>query len=470
MRTGSIRAPWHWVGAVVASATFAVGACSDPSPDAAAALPAPPDGGDTADAAGGGDASDSPPAVAIACEAGASCPSSRIEHLVVVVQENHSFDSYFGHYCTAPAGSAPTCTSGPGCCEAAPATEPGTTSAAATVLTDQENRTFNPDHSASCEQKEIHGGAMDQFVTGAPSCSNARNFAIAPAALIQPYWDLAKGGALADRYFQPVVGATSANDMYFARAGFVFEDNFYGPNSIGKTCINLIPHDFVEQTIGDLLGAAGVPWAFYAEGYQAMKDATGPCPPAPPDCASTKYPCTFDPSDVPFEYYPSFKDNPVFIRDYSQLAKDIDAGTLPSVVFVKALGYKTEHPGSAITAGIQFVKEVVSHVTSSPYGKSSLVLLTYDEGGGYFDHVTPPPTNLADGKPYGTRVPLVAMGPFARKNFVSHVTMEHSSIVRFIEWNWLGGKTGQLGTRDGNVANIGSLLDPKTTGTPVPEK
>jgi hypothetical protein len=62
------------------------------------------------------------------------------------------------------------------------------------------------------------------------------------------------------------------------------------------------------------------------------------------------------------------------------------------------------------------------------------------------------------------------MGPFARKNFVSHVTMEHSSVVKFIEWNWLGGTTGQLGTRDTTVANLGSLLDPGATGTHVPEQ
>ena len=81
----------------------------------------------------------------------------------------------------------------------------------------------------------------------------------------------------------------------------------------------------------------------------------------------------------------------------------------------------------------------------------------------------PPPDAMADGKPYGTRVPMIAIGPFAKSNEISHVVMEHSSIVKFIEWNWLGGTTGQLGTRDQEVANIGSLLDPAATGTPVPE-
>jgi phospholipase C len=94
--------------------------------------------------------------------------------------------------------------------------------------------------------------------------------------------------------------------------------------------------------------------------------------------------------------------------------------------------------------------------------------LTYDEGGGFYDHVAPPAASQADGKPYGTRVPTLAIGPFAKKNAISHVQMEHSSIVKFIEWNWLGG-TGQLGTRDKEANNIGSLLDPAATGTAVPE-
>jgi phospholipase C len=88
-----------------------------------------------------------------------------------------------------------------------------------------------------------------------------------------------------------------------------------------------------------------------------------------------------------------------------------------------------------------------------------LLLFTYDEGGGFYDHVAPPRTFVRDHGGNGTRVPFLALGPFARRNYISHVVMEHSSIVKFIEWNWLGG-TGQLGARDRTVNGIGSLLDP----------
>jgi phospholipase C len=183
------------------------------------------------------------------------------------------------------------------------------------------------------------------------------------------------------------------------------------------------------------------------------------------------YPCAFDPSDVPFEYYASTVDNPKTMKDYAALTAALTSGALPAVSFVKAIGYKQEHPGygDTLSAGVGFATGVISNIEASPYAASTLILLTYDEGGGFFDHVPPPAANTFDGKPYGTRVPLLAMGPFAKKNYVSHVVMEHSSIVKFIEWNWLGQKTGQLGTRDTVVNNIGSLLDPDTTGLTVPE-
>jgi phospholipase C len=132
--------------------------------------------------------------------------------------------------------------------------------------------------------------------------------------------------------------------------------------------------------------------------------------------------------------------------------------------------YKNEHPGygDTVSQGVAFVQGVVNAVLASNYASSTLVLVTWDEGGGFYDHVAPPAPSAVDMQPYGTRVPLLAIGPFARQNFVSHVVMEHSSILKFIEWNFLGA-TGQLAARDAVVNNIGSLLDPAATGAPVPE-
>jgi phospholipase C len=83
--------------------------------------------------------------------------------------------------------------------------------------------------------------------------------------------------------------------------------------------------------------------------------------------------------------------------------------------------------------------------------------------------VAPPATSTIDNQPYGMRLPFLAVGPLARANYVSHVQMEHASLIKFIEWNWLGQTTGQLGTRDTVVNNLGSVLDPTATGVAVPE-
>jgi phospholipase C len=418
-------------------------------------------------------------AMMVACPGGVCPTQSNIKHVIIVVQENHTFDNYFGKYCTAATGSAPTCTTGPACCEAGPAHDP--TGASPVVLDDAQNSgVFNDrNHFADCETAEIDGGLMDKFVTGAATvggntCSAPGNFAYAPTTLIQPYLDMAANGAIGDRYFQPIIGQSSANDMYLARANFVFADNTYEPNSLGNNCGSVPPiMDFSGTTIADLLIAHGIGWSWYAGGYAAMKAAAPSCPMPPSDCAIglKRYPCVYDPSDVPFAYYVSTKDKPGMFKDFdADFAADLAAGTLPPVAFVKGIGYKTEHPSGMITisAGVTFVKGLVDAVAASSLASSTLVLVTYDEGGGFFDHVAPPATSTVDGKSYGTRVPFIAVGAFVKKNYVSHVTMEHSSIVKFIEWNWLGGTTGQLMTRDATVNNIGDVLDPAKTGATVP--
>ncbi len=404
------------------------------------------------------------------------CPQTNIMHLVVVIQENHTFDDHFGGYCTAPAGSSPACNQGPSCCEAMPATDPSGASPAA--LTDATNAGYDPNHTAACETLEIDGGKMDGFVTAVVStpgdCGAPGNFAAADPPTMQPLWSLAATGALADRYFQPVVGQSYSNDMYLARAQYVFADDTVAPaDSVGFSCgLEGKPETLTGTTIGDLLTSASVPWAFFAEGYAAMAAADGGCPPRPADCPYQLDidPCDFETSDVPFQYFASTRDNQQTMKDLSAFDTALDEGGLPAVSFVKALEYRTEHPGEGVTlsAGVSFLSDLVQHVMTSRYRASTLLLITYDEGGGYFDHVPPPPASPVDHQPYGTRIPLLALGPFALRGAVSHVVTEHSSIVKLIEWNFLGGQTGQLGGRDGVVANLGSLLDPSATGAPVP--
>jgi phospholipase C len=429
-------------------------------------------GGGVVTGAGGGVSTSAGPSSSTATGSGGSAPTvSAIRHIVIVVQENHTFDAHFGRYCQAEAGSEPTCNKGPSCCEAAPDTDPS--GASPVTLDDTENAGYDPNHTQACELLEMDGGAMDAYTQGA-SCSDPRNFALGAAATEQPYWDLADQYAIADRYFQPIVGQSSSNDMYLAQARYAFTDNAAFPDTNGHGCTVGAFGPFAQftgKTVGDVMIDAGLGFAFYAEGYAAMKASTF-CPAAPADCPFhlPTNPCDYDPSDVPFEYYPQFADNPTYMKDFTDFGAALEAGTLPELSFIKGVGYHNEHPGygTTISQGAAFSTGVVSAVLASPFADDTLVLIIWDEGGGFFDHVTPPAASEVDQQPYGTRVPLIVAGRFARQGFVSHVTLEHSSVVALVEYNFLHA-SGQLGGRDAVVHNLGSLLDPVQTGLVIPE-
>ena len=518
--------------------------------------------------------------------------SSKIEHVVVIVQENHTFDAYFGRYCKATPGKPlPTkcgtgnTTVGPECCEAAPDTVAGHDTGLPIKpmsLTDSTNtvdpRGLDRNHDSACEYLEMSCGvrhasgtaqlgggpngadrpdatcAMDRFVDkslgaigqavskaggkakagGGSGCGSilgvglsgitASNWAIAdPDEDLSVYRDYARHGAIGDRYFQPAVGQTSSNDMFLATAQFEFRDNTWFPQVAGSKCqAAALPNDHQPNyhtiknrtTIADLLidklGASG--FGYYHMGFGDMTDKSGEkdvhgCPKAPlpelcpdllknlslPDHEAVKDPrvaCMNDPSDNPFRYFEQFGDDGTHVsalHDYTQFEKDVAAQTLPAVSYVKAVTAVDEHPAfGPLSTGQEFVRQTVEAITKNPtYKDNTLILITWDEGGGFYDHVSPPavydPHGAVDGHGLhtnsetagpgwmrlGTRIPIIAVGKFARTNSISHVQMEHSSIVKFIEWNFLDGQTGQLNGRESQVNNIGSLLDPALA---VPEK
>lgn len=393
----------------------------------------------------------------------ASIPRSRIEHVVVLIQENHSFDALLGTWCQAPAGSAPRCTEGPACCEAAPAGEPGT-GIAPTLLDDRANGAYDPPHSRECMLAGIAEGRMDGFIAG--PCGDPRNFALADPTTAAGIRALAEEGAVADRFFHTGAGPTAPNILSFWTGRYADVEGLLFPAALGRECYGLEGVRRSEPNLGALLDTAGVSWAWYAEGLDAARARSGGCAPdpaCPVDVAI--YPCSYDPSDVAAAYFA-----PERIRDLADFERNLAGGTLPSVVFLRALGFRSEHPGANITIseGAAFVSRALDALGRSTYAERTLALLTYDESGGFFDHVPPPPASPVDGQPYGLRVPLIARGPFARRGTVSHVPLEPASIIAFVEWNWLGG-TGHLGARDASANNLGSLLDPERTGLPVPE-
>lgn len=306
---------------------------------------------------------------------------------------------------------------------------------------------------------------MDKYIIGGLG-SNPNNFAAAidDEFSAKFYFEMAKNYAMSDRFFQSSAGASSQNDMFFATGKFLFVDNSYAPqnkNIPGAKCKS----DFIsynDPTIADLLNTCGISWTFYGQGLREKSRTQYDC--------DEKY---FDGTDNPFAYFPSLTESNTSnynFRDFEDVINDIKNGTLPSVNYVKALEMYTEHPGNDggfITGQMLYNKVYQTMMNSDLYKNNTLLILVPDESGGFYDHISPPQTSTVDGLIYGPRTQFVVIGDIAKNNYVSHIPTEPSSIIRFIEWNWLGDQ-GQLYTRDRVVNNIGDMLDEEKAGTELP--
>ncbi|KAI8894767.1 phosphoesterase family-domain-containing protein [Globomyces pollinis-pini] len=393
--------------------------------------------------------------------------ASSIKNVIIIISENHSFDNYYGNYCKAPPKSSPVCNVGRECCERAAREFPFEP----TVLNDKTNLLYDPTHDYESEKCKINNGKMDRFASSGKCprsyqqalemySSNDKTIAFADGTVgsASRYWHWAENYAMSDRFFQSAVGASSENDMYFARGGWVFKDNWVVPLSYNRNLPYKTKMSYDDPTIADLLLKCDVSFTFYAEGYTTNQ--------SPDD----RWPHQYDASDNPFQYFSSLTNhansNEIF-KNFNSFETDIQKGTLPSVSYLKALGINSEHPGySTISSGERFNDKVIDLVMNSTlYSNNTLIILVPDESGGFYDSIAPPPTNPLDSRPYGPRTSFLLVGAAAKKNYISHEILEPASIIRFLETNYFDDKLpGQLQTRDAVVKNIGSLLDRNITG------
>lgn len=182
---------------------------------------------------------------------------------------------------------------------------------------------------------------------------------------------------------------------------------------------------FSEKTIGDRLtdSSPAISWKWYSGGWNNAL-AGNPDP-------------TFQFHHQPLNYYARWGTDgsavkAAHLQDEANFFTDVSGGTLPSVVFIKPLGANNEHPGYAdLIDGQNHVAQLVSAIQKSPYWKDTAIVITYDEFGGRWDHVAPPPTT--DGWGPGSRVPAIIISPFARPGYVDHTQYETVSILKLIE-------------------------------------
>jgi acid phosphatase len=191
------------------------------------------------------------------------------------------------------------------------------------------------------------------------------------------------------------------------------------------------------QHIGDLLNNAGVSWAWYGGAWGAALSAVQNGTPNVINGANLSSP-NFQSHHQPFNYFadlaPGTDNRAKHLLDGgvngSEFIKAIDAGTLPQVSFYKPQGNLNEHAGyTDVAQGDQHIADIISHLQKSPQWNNMVVIVTYDENGGFWDHVSPP---KGDRWGPGTRIPAIIVSPFAKKGYVDHTQYDTTSILRFI--------------------------------------
>ncbi len=191
-----------------------------------------------------------------------------------------------------------------------------------------------------------------------------------------------------------------------------------------------------SKTIGDTLSAKGVTWAWYAGGWNAaVQDGV-----QPPNVQRNviynekKGAVNFRPHHQPFNYYarfaPGTSDRERHLKDYTDLVRGIERGELPQVAFYKPQGSLDENPGyTDVMSGDAHIAALVAMIYASPLWKSTAIIVTYDDNGGFWDHVAPP---KGDRWGPGSRVPAIVISPFAKRGYVDHTMYDTTSIIKLI--------------------------------------
>jgi phospholipase C len=235
-------------------------------------------------------------------------------------------------------------------------------------------------------------------------------------------WALARRFTLCDRYFASVLGPTFVNRLFsVAAAAGDFTDN---PTGID-------PARLPRPNIVDRLDAAGVGWACYlAHAPDARYD--------------------------PVAYYPERESDPRANRSFADFLADAASGRLPAVSWVVPEDPLTEHPATPPQWGQRFAALVVRALATGPAWRDAALILNYDESGGFYDHVPPPPG-------LGYRVPCTVVSPFARPGHVSHAVYDHASALALVERTF---GLAPLGSRDAAASPLEDCFD---FGHPTPD-
>ena len=380
-----------------------------------------------------------------------------IKHVVIIVQENRSFDNLFAAF---PGADGQTY---------------GKNSMGQQVALKQIAllSKLNLDNSHAAYDVDYDNGKMDGwnlvYVNDQP-CATCAYAYVNPKKIV-PYWTLAQQYALADHMF-----ATESSGSFNAHQDLIRGDatlnstqtliDFpsHGPwgcdaqqgttvpllTSQGKYVMNGPFPCLAYETLRDLLDAKSVSWKYYT----------------PPLFTGGLAGAYWD----GFDAIQAVRDGPEWQTNVSSpeknVFKDITHGTLADVSWVIPDGANSDHAGlSPSDTGPSWVAQVVNAVGESPYWKTTAIVVLWDDWGGWYDHVAPPQLDYAG---LGMRVPAIVVSPYAKTGYVSHTSYEFGSVVQFVEDAW---SLGRIGGGDSRAASLDDMFDftqPPRTFQPIP--
>jgi phospholipase C len=442
--------------------------------------------------------------------------STPIKHLVVIFQENVSFDHYFGTYPNAanPAGEppftpSPRTPSVNGYNEALLINNPNLANPfrfdrSQQIVCDQ-------DHDYMPEQQAFDGGLMDLFVQFTGGCSEKQlTMGYYDGNTVTALWNYAQRFAMSDNSYNTTFGPSTPGALNLVSGqthgatpelpGEVENGSVIGdPDPANDDCSKgaTVAMAATNKNVGDLLNEKGITWGWFQGGFAptATKEGKAVCGSSHINVGGAKV-TDYSPHHEPFQYYQSTSNphhlppsSPEMIGrtdqanhqyDISDFYTALARGELPAVSFLKAAKYQDGHAGYSDPENEQeFLTHVINQLQLSPDWRDTAVVVSYDDSDGFYDHQMSPivnpsasaadalngPGTCGNGTPlagyedrcgYGPRLPLLVLSPWAKQNYVDRSVTDQSSILRFIEDNWGLGRIGE-GSFDalaGSLANM----------------
>jgi phospholipase C len=348
-----------------------------------------------------------------------------IKHVIIACQENHTFDQYFGYYPKAGKFGVPSNYSQPD-------------GKGGIVKPYHFSRPFSNDISHTWQT--IHGEWNDGTMDGFYRSDGSTALGYYDGSDLPYYYALADSFTLCGNYFCSVLGPTSPNRLVLVSG-----------TAGGITTNSDTLHGRLDYpAIVDLLEAHNITWKCYNLGNGAGSSPSN--------------------GWNGLVFFKKWRDEPRLQFKEKDYYADLHAGTLPQVSFLITEDSINEHPPANIQNGQKKMAQVINALMASNAWKSSVFFLTYDEGGGYFDHVAPP---QVDAYGLGFRVPMLVISPYARRGYVSEHLYEHSSILKFIERRFglpsLASVNHQFDTSTPGTNNY-AAVNSQTDGPPAPPR